>query len=66
MASKTIGFSSMDRNDPQPPTWRMPNNIIITVKGVPETVSSAFRTLVNERYSRLRATVAEFHRLHDG
>lgn len=51
MAKQNIGFSSMDRNDPQPATVADADNIIITVKGVPETVSSAFRTLVNERYS---------------
>jgi len=46
MAKQNIGFSSMDRNDPQPATVADADNIIITVKGVPETVSSAFRTLV--------------------
>jgi preprotein translocase subunit SecD len=57
MAKQSIGFSSMDRNDPQPATVADADNIIITVKGVPETVSSAFRTLVNERYSAYVLTV---------
>ena len=57
MAKQNIGFSSMDRNDPQPATVADADNIIITVKGVPETVSSAFRTLVNERYSAYVLTV---------
>ncbi|MGA2038036.1 MAG: protein translocase subunit SecD [Bryobacteraceae bacterium] len=58
MAKQNIGFSSMDRSDPpQPTTVADADNIVITVKGVPETSSSAFRSLVNQGYSAYVLTV---------
>jgi preprotein translocase subunit SecD len=57
MAKQNIGFASMDRNDPQPSTVADADNIVITVKGVPETQSSAFRALVNQSYNAYALTV---------
>ena len=50
MKKQNISFNSMDRNDPQPASVADADNIIITVKGVPADQSSAFRSLVNDRY----------------
>jgi preprotein translocase subunit SecD len=59
MLKRNIGFSSMDRNDPpQPTSVTDADNIIITVKGVPATAASAFRSLVSESYSAYLLTVA--------
>jgi preprotein translocase subunit SecD len=57
MAKQSIAFSSMDRSDPQPSTVADADNIVIAVKGVPESQSSAFRGLVSERYSAYVLTV---------
>src|ERR1017187_287386 len=58
MAKQNVGFSSMDRNDsPQPTSVADADNIVITVKGVPATAASAFRSLINERYSAYVLTV---------
>jgi len=56
MAKQNITFASMDRNDPQPPSVADADNIIITVKGVPATEASAFRSLVGERYNSYSLT----------
>ncbi len=58
MTKQGITFASMDRTDPPlPTTVADADNIIITVKGVPAEQSSAFRSLVNERYSAYVLTV---------
>ena len=45
---QNISWNSVDRNDPQ--TVQDADTVQITVKGVPATQSSAFRSLINERY----------------
>jgi preprotein translocase subunit SecD len=58
MAKQNIGFSTMDRTDPpQPTSVADADNIVITVKGVAAEQSSAFRSLVNDRYSAYVLTV---------
>src|SRR5215472_16306893 len=49
-----ITYESIDRNDPQ--TVDTADTIQITVKGVPATSSSAFRNLINDRFSAWVAT----------
>jgi preprotein translocase subunit SecD len=49
LKKQNIGWSSIDRNDPQ--TVQDADNIQVTVKGIPATQSSAFRSLVNDRDS---------------
>ena len=39
--------------------------VAITIKGIPATQSSAFRSLVCERYPTYILTAAELHRLLD-
>jgi preprotein translocase subunit SecD len=57
LAKQNLTVASMDRSDPQPATVADADNIVITVKGVPETQSSAFRNLLNERYGAYVLTV---------
>jgi len=49
MRKQNITWVSMDRNEPQ--DIKDANNVEISVKGVPATQSSAFRSLVSDRYS---------------
>jgi preprotein translocase subunit SecD len=46
---QSITWASMDRNDPQ--RVEDADSVEIAIKGVPETQSSAFRSLINEKYS---------------
>ena len=62
LKKQNIAYASMDRNDPQ--TVDDADNVQITIKGVPATQTSAFRSLVTERYPTYVLTAAEFHRLH--
>lgn len=48
LKKQNISWTSVDRNEPQ--TVQDADNIQITVKGVSATQSSAFRSLINERY----------------
>src|SRR5579862_3719911 len=48
MKKQNVSFASMDRNDPQ--TVQDADKVEISIKGVPATQSSAFRTLLSERY----------------
>ena len=49
-----IQWAGMDRNDPQ--TVAGADQVEISVKGVPSNESSAFRNIVNERYTTYTAT----------
>jgi len=49
LKKQNITWNSMDRNDPQRPEDA--DSVEITIKGVMATQSSAFRNLINERYS---------------
>ena len=49
LKKQNISWQSMDRNEPQ--SVRDADNVVIAIKGVPSTVSSAFRSLINERYA---------------
>lgn len=49
LKKQNISWNSIDRNDPQ--VVQDADSIQITIKGVPATQSSAFRSLINERYS---------------
>jgi preprotein translocase subunit SecD len=44
-----INYESIDRNDPQ--TVDTADTIQINIKGIPATASSAFRNLINDRFS---------------
>src|SRR5579871_199764 len=46
---QNITWTSMDRNDPQRPEDA--DNVEISIKGVPSNQTSAFRNLVNDKYS---------------
>jgi len=48
LKKENITWTSIDRNDPQ--RVEDADSIQITVKGVPATQTSAFRSLINERY----------------
>ncbi|MGO9259561.1 MAG: protein translocase subunit SecD [Bryobacteraceae bacterium] len=48
LKKQNLTWASMDRNDPQ--TVQDSDKVEISVKGVPATESSAFRTLLSERY----------------
>jgi preprotein translocase subunit SecD len=48
LRKQNIDFASMDRNDPT--TVEDADKVEITIKGVPATKSSAFRSLINERF----------------
>jgi preprotein translocase subunit SecD len=49
LRKQNIDYASMDRNDPT--RVEDADKVEITVKGVPATKSSAFRSLINERFS---------------
>ncbi|PWU03623.1 MAG: protein translocase subunit SecD [Terriglobia bacterium] len=49
LKKQNITWASIDRNDPQRPEDA--DSVEITIKGVVATQSSAFRSLINERYS---------------
>jgi preprotein translocase subunit SecD len=49
LKKQNITWAAIDRNDPQ--TVQEADNIQITIKGVPATQTSAFRSFINERYS---------------
>ena len=49
LKKQNISWNGIDRNDPQ--VVQDADSIQITIKGVPATQSSAFRSLINERYS---------------
>jgi preprotein translocase subunit SecD len=49
MKKQNITWSSIDRNDPT--TVQDADNLQISLKGIPATESSAFRSLASERYS---------------
>jgi preprotein translocase subunit SecD len=49
LKKQNITWNSIDRNDPQRPEDA--DSVEITIKGVMATQSSAFRNLINERYS---------------
>ena len=55
LKKQNISWASMDRNDPQ--TVAEADSVAISIKGVPSTQSSEFRSLVNERYSTYVLTV---------
>ena len=48
LKKQNISWQSMDRNDPQ--TVAEADKVEVTIKGIPSTQSSAFRSLVSERY----------------
>lgn len=47
LKKQNISWQSMDRNEPQ--TVQDAENVVITIKGVPATEASAFRSLVSDR-----------------
>ncbi len=49
LKKQSITWASIDRNDPQ--RVEDADSIEITIKGVPATQTSAFRSLINEKYS---------------
>ena len=49
LKKQNINWASIDRNDPQ--RVEDADNIEITIKGIPATQSSAFRSVINERYA---------------
>jgi len=49
LRKQSISWASMDRNDPQ--RVEDADSVEISIKGVPATQSSAFRSLVNEKYN---------------
>jgi len=49
MKKQNLTWASMDRNDPQ--TIAGADDVEISIKGVPATESSAFRSLISERYA---------------
>jgi preprotein translocase subunit SecD len=51
---ENIAWTAMDVNDPQSVTDA--DNVVLTIKGVPATQSSAFRGIVNERFSTYNLT----------
>jgi preprotein translocase subunit SecD len=48
LKKQNISYQSMDRNEPQ--NIQDANNVVITIKGIPATESSNFRSLVSDRY----------------
>jgi preprotein translocase subunit SecD len=48
LKKQNITWASMDSNDPQ--TVKDADNVAIQIKGVPSTQSSAFRSIVSDRY----------------
>jgi preprotein translocase subunit SecD len=49
LKKQNITWNSIDRNDPQ--TVQDADSIQINIKGIPATQTSAFRNLINERYT---------------
>jgi preprotein translocase subunit SecD len=49
LKKQNVNWASIDRNDP--PTVQETDSIQITIKGIPATQTSAFRNLINERYT---------------
>jgi preprotein translocase subunit SecD len=49
LKKQNISWTGIDRNDPQ--TVQDADSIQITIKGIPATQTSAFRNLINERYT---------------
>jgi len=49
LKKQNITWAGMDRTDPQ--RVEDADNVVITIKGVPATQTSAFRGLINEKYS---------------
>jgi preprotein translocase subunit SecD len=49
LKKQNITWNSIDRNDPQ--TVQDADNIQITIKGIPAQQTTAFRSLINERYT---------------
>jgi len=49
LKKQNITWASMDRNDPQ--RVEDADSVQITIKGIPATQTSAFRTLINEKYN---------------
>src|SRR5262249_37722866 len=60
MKKQNLTWASIDRNDPQ--SIADADKVEISIKGVPSTQSSAFRSLVSERYPQyvLVASVNEY------
>jgi preprotein translocase subunit SecD len=54
LKKQNLTWASMDRNDPQ--TVQDADKVEISIKGVPATQSSAFRTLIGERYATYLST----------
>jgi preprotein translocase subunit SecD len=48
LKKQNISWQGMDRNEPQ--SVQDADNVVITIKGIPATQSSAFRSLVSEHY----------------
>jgi len=55
LRKQSIKWDSMDRNDPQ--RVEDADNVEIYIKGVPATQSSAFRSMINDRYPTYVPTV---------
>jgi preprotein translocase subunit SecD len=49
LKKQNVNWASIDRNDPQ--TVQETDGIQINIKGIPATQTSAFRNLINERYT---------------
>ncbi len=49
LKKENIAWVSMDRNEPQ--SVQDADNVLIAIKGIPATQSSAFRNMVTERYT---------------
>jgi len=49
MQKQNISYASMDRNDPQ--TVADADSVYMTIKGIPITESSAFRSMISDKYS---------------
>jgi preprotein translocase subunit SecD len=56
LKKQNIQWAAMDRNDPQ--TVAEADRVDITIKGVPSTQSSSFRSIVTERYPTYELTTA--------
>ncbi|HEV3334451.1 MAG TPA: protein translocase subunit SecD [Bryobacteraceae bacterium] len=49
LKKQNVSWASIDRNDPQ--RVEDADSVEITIKGIPATQTSAFRTLINEKYT---------------
>jgi preprotein translocase subunit SecD len=54
LKKQNINWASMDRNEPQ--DIKDADNVIISIKGIPSTEGSSFRSLVGDRYSTYSLT----------